>query len=83
VSRAGEWRGAVPPQILLGRESWGEREYIWDGGLSPSIETDVSAKALFGRGSGESIQFGFEGDGWVLVQPFEEAPFQQNSGQSQ
>ena len=55
----------------------------WDGGLAPSIETDVSAKALVGRGSGESVQFGFEGDGWVLVQPFEETPFQQESQQSQ
>ena len=55
----------------------------WDGTLAPSIETDVSAKALFGRGSGESIQFDFEGDGWVLVQPFEEAPSQQDAQQSQ
>ncbi len=55
----------------------------WDGALAPSIETDMSAKALVGRGSGESVQFGFEGDGWVLVQPFEEAPFQQDAQQSQ
>jgi len=53
----------------------------WAGTLTPSIETNVSAKALLGRGSGEAIQFEFEGDGWVLVQPFEEVPFQQQ-GQS-
>jgi uncharacterized protein (AIM24 family) len=55
----------------------------WAGGLAPSIETDLSAKALFGRGSGESVQFGFEGDGWVLVQPYEEVPFQQDAQQQQ
>lgn len=55
----------------------------WAGSLAPSIETDISAKALFGRGSGESVQFGFEGDGWVLVQPYEEVPFQQDAQQQQ
>jgi uncharacterized protein (AIM24 family) len=28
-------------------------------------------KNLIGRGSGESIQMGFTGQGWVLVQPSE------------
>ena len=26
----------------------------------------------FGRGSGESVQLKFAGDGWVVVQPYEE-----------
>lgn len=54
----------------------------WDGSLSPQIETNMSAKALIGRGSGESVQFRFEGDGWVLVQPFEEGAFQQQNQKS-
>lgn len=48
----------------------------WSGTLSPTIKTDISLKTFFGRGSGESIQLKFEGDGFVLVQPYEEAYFQ-------
>lgn len=44
----------------------------WSGNLTPSIKTDVSFKTFIGRGSGESFQMRFEGDGWVIVQPYEE-----------
>lgn len=44
----------------------------WSGNLTPSLKTDISFKTLLGRGSGESFQMQFEGDGWVIVQPFEE-----------
>lgn len=44
----------------------------WSGNLSPQIKTDVSLKTFVGRGSGESIQMKFEGEGWVIVQPYEE-----------
>ncbi len=44
----------------------------WSGNLTPSIKTDVSLKTFIGRGSGESFQMKFEGDGWVIVQPYEE-----------
>ncbi len=44
----------------------------WSGSLTPSIKTDISLKTLIGRGSGESFQLKFEGDGWVIVQPYEE-----------
>lgn len=43
----------------------------WSGGVTTSLKTDLQAKALVGLGSGESIQLGFSGDGWVLVQPSE------------
>jgi len=46
----------------------------WSGNLSPEIKTDISMKSLFGRGGGESFQMMFQGDGWVVVQPFEETP---------
>ena len=46
----------------------------WSGNLSPSIHTDVSLGTLFGRGSGEGFQLKFEGDGWVVMQPYEESP---------
>jgi uncharacterized protein (AIM24 family) len=44
----------------------------WSGGLTPEITTDVSLKTFIGRGSGESIQLRFEGQGWVVMQPYEE-----------
>lgn len=45
----------------------------WSGNLTPSIKTDISLKTLIGRGSGESFQMKFEGDGWVVIQPYEES----------
>ena len=48
----------------------------WSGNLSPRFKTDVSLKSFFGRGSGESIQMEFTGEGFVVVQPFEEVTFQ-------
>lgn len=44
----------------------------WSGNLQPKIKTDVSLKTFIGRGSGESIQMMFQGEGWVIVQPYEE-----------
>ena len=49
----------------------------WSGNLTPEFRTDVSLKTFFGRGSGESVQMQFEGDGFVVVQPYEEIAFQQ------
>ncbi|WP_339133822.1 MAG: AIM24 family protein [Candidatus Electrothrix sp. GW3-4] len=48
----------------------------WSGSLQPELKTDISLKTLLGRGSGESIQMKFQGDGFVVVQPFEEITFQ-------
>lgn len=48
----------------------------WSGSLTPEIKTDVSLKTFFGRGSGESIQTLFQGNGFVVIQPFEEVYFQ-------
>ncbi|AEQ94863.1 hypothetical protein XOC_0654 [Xanthomonas oryzae pv. oryzicola BLS256] len=44
------------------------------------LVTDVSIGTLFGRGSGESLQMRFAGEGWGVVQPYEEASFQQSRG---
>jgi len=46
----------------------------WSSGVTTSIKTDVSMKNLIGRGSGESVQMAFGGQGWVLVQPSEGRP---------
>jgi uncharacterized protein (AIM24 family) len=48
----------------------------WSGILAPEIKTDLSLKTFLGRGSGESIQMKFQGQGFVVVQPFEEVYFQ-------
>ena len=43
----------------------------WSSGVSTSIKTDFKMKNLIGKGSGETIQMAFNGQGWVLVQPSE------------
>ncbi len=48
----------------------------WSGGLTPEIVTDISLGTFLGRGSGESLQLKFAGEGWVVVQPYEEVTFQ-------
>ena len=44
----------------------------WSGNLTPEFKTDISLKTFFGRGSGESLQMQFRGNGFVVVQPYEE-----------
>ncbi|MDB4807735.1 AIM24 family protein, partial [bacterium] len=48
----------------------------WSGNLEPKIRTDISFKTFLGRGSGESIQTEFNGNGFVVIQPYEEVTFQ-------
>lgn len=48
----------------------------WSGSLTPEFKTDISFKTFLGRGSGESIQMSFEGDGFVVIQPKEEVYLQ-------
>ena len=48
----------------------------WSGNLEPSFKKDISLKTFFGRGSGESIQMEFSGDGFVVIQPYEEVYMQ-------
>ena len=43
----------------------------WSSGVQTGIRTDFKMKNLVGRGSGETIQMSFTGQGWVLVQPSE------------
>lgn len=52
----------------------------WSGSLVPEFRTDISFKTFLGRGSGESIQMVFQGQGFVVVQPQEEVYFQNRSG---
>jgi uncharacterized protein (AIM24 family) len=43
----------------------------WSSGVQTQVKVDANLKSLIGRGSGESIQMAFSGQGWVLVQPSE------------
>jgi uncharacterized protein (AIM24 family) len=43
----------------------------WSQGVTTSMKTDFKMKNLIGRGSGETLQMAFQGEGWVLVQPSE------------
>ena len=54
----------------------------WSGTLAPEFKTDVSLKTFLGRGSGESFQMMFNGDGFVVVQPYEEVAMQGQAGSS-
>ncbi len=49
----------------------------WSQSLNPSIHVDASLsglKAIFGSTHGEIFQLAFQGEGYVVVQPSEEAP---------
>ena len=43
----------------------------WSSGVQTQVKVDANLKTLIGRGSGETIQMAFSGEGWVLVQPSE------------
>lgn len=40
----------------------------WSGNLQPNLKTDITMRTLLGRGSGESFQMEFKGEGFVIVQ---------------
>ena len=44
----------------------------WSENLSPQLRVDSSLKSIFGRGGGETFQMAFQGEGFVIVQPYEE-----------
>ena len=52
----------------------------WSGGLEPSVKTDVNFRTLIGRSSGETFQLAFQGDGFVVLQPYEEIVQATNRG---
>ncbi|MEK4200424.1 AIM24 family protein [Cytobacillus sp. FSL K6-0265] len=51
----------------------------WSGHLQPEFVADVSFKTFVGRGSGDSVQMKFSGEGFVVVQPFEEGGYVQQN----
>ena len=43
----------------------------WSANLHTSVVSSFKFNNLIGRGSGEALQIGFQGQGWVIVQPSE------------
>lgn len=52
----------------------------WSDGVRTEIVADLSLGAFIGRTSGETVQMKFSGNGWVVVQPYEEKPVLANPG---
>ena len=44
---------------------------MWTSGVTMNVKTDVNLKTVIGKGSGETFQMAFGGQGWVMVQPSE------------
>lgn len=51
----------------------------WSENLTPELKTDISLRTFIGRGGGETFQMLFQGDGFVVVQPYEEVPHMDTS----
>jgi uncharacterized protein (AIM24 family) len=60
----------VSPQVPLSTDA--DATVAWSDGLQMSMKTDVNWKTLVGKSSGETVQMHFSGQGFVVVQPFEE-----------
>lgn len=52
----------------------------WSGILMPQLKADFGLKTLLRRGGGETFQMVFSGDGFVVIQPFEEVPVVSSQG---
>lgn len=44
----------------------------WSDGLEPMLKTDLTWRSIIGHGGSEPFQMHFAGDGFVVVQPFED-----------
>jgi len=64
-----------PPMLMEvdGEQTFADPQaaITWSSGLTTSVKADVNLKTLIGRGSGETLQVAFSGQGWVLIQPSE------------
>src|SRR3954466_7625511 len=64
-----------PPVLLQTRDTPTfcdpQAAITWSSNLQTHLKADVNMKSLIGKSSGESLQIGFAGAGWVLVQPSE------------
>ena len=45
----------------------------WSGSLTPTLKTDLNWRSMLRHGGAEPVQMRFEGQGFVAVQPYEDA----------
>ena len=50
----------------------------WSENLRPDLRVSQDLRSMFGRGGGETLQMAFQGNGFVVVQPYEEAAAMEN-----
>lgn len=62
--------GVAPGQPLFADPN---ATVAWSEGLQTTVKADVNLKTMIGRTSGETFQLRFEGQGFVVMQPFEES----------
>ena len=64
-----------PPVVLdvAGAPTFADPQAVvmWTSGVQMGVKSDVNLKSLIGKGSGETFQMSFGGQGWVMVQPSE------------
>lgn len=64
-----------PPMLIqiAGEQTYADPQaaITWSAGVSTSVKADVNMKTLIGKGSGETMQIAFSGQGWALIQPSE------------
>lgn len=64
-----------PPMLIqiAGEQTFADPQaaITWSSGVSTSVKADVNMKTLIGKGSGETMQIAFSGQGWALIQPSE------------
>jgi uncharacterized protein (AIM24 family) len=64
-----------PPLVLdvSGAPTFADPQAVvmWTSGVQMGVKSDVNLKTFIGKGSGETFQMSFGGQGWVMVQPSE------------
>jgi uncharacterized protein (AIM24 family) len=64
-----------PPVVLdvSGAPTFADPQAVvmWTSGVQMGVKSDVNIKTFIGKGSGETFQMSFGGEGWVMVQPSE------------
>jgi uncharacterized protein (AIM24 family) len=64
-----------PPVVLdvAGAPTFADPQAVvmWTSGVQMGVKSDVNIKTFIGKGSGETFQMSFGGEGWVMVQPSE------------
>ena len=61
------------------RTSTPQAVVAWSASLAPTVVSSMNMRSMLRGGSGEAVQFAFQGPGFVVVQPSEWTPTAQGS----